>query len=193
MAEQMTELVALARSGDAGAFATIYEQYAPAVCRFLRIRLSGSQETAEDVTSAVFLKVWQKLDLYVDSGVPFQSWLFRVARNCLIDHLRRLPRTMAESLDLAFHVPDAASRSEYGQVLDRQMLEDALTHLSAEQRRAVTLRFLEGRNLAETAIAMGRSTDAVKKLQARGLANLHRELSPTRGNAVGRRLSFTAA
>lgn len=58
MAEQtMTDLVALAQTGDAGAFATLYEQYEPAVCRFLRGRLGGSQEAAEDLTSVVFLKV----------------------------------------------------------------------------------------------------------------------------------------
>jgi RNA polymerase sigma-70 factor (ECF subfamily) len=193
MAEQMTELVALARGGDAGAFATLYEQLEPSVSRFLRVRLGGSQETAEDVTSTVFLRIWQKLDLYVDTGMPFHAWVFRVARNCLIDHVRRQPMQALESIDQALHVPDVDAVSEYGQVLDRQMLEGTLSLLVTDQRRVVTLRFLEGLSVVETGLAMGRSTDAVKKLQARALVNLKRLLSPTRVNLAGRRPSFVAA
>jgi RNA polymerase sigma-70 factor (ECF subfamily) len=61
-------------------------------------------------------------------------------------------------------------------VLDRQTLEPALARLTPEQRQAVELRFLQGMSVAETAAVMGRSEEAVKKLQARALANLRRSL-----------------
>lgn len=192
MTEQLADLVALARSGDTAAYATLYEQHAPAVCRFLRSRLNGSQEEAEDITSTVFLKVWQKMDLYVDRGLPFESWVFQIARNCLIDHLRRQPGKVVDSLDLAFAVPDAGTGSAFGQMLDRQVLEDALALLGAEQRQTVTLRFLDGLSLMETAREMGRSTDAVKKLQARALVNMRRLLSPVRSGIARRRLILAA-
>jgi RNA polymerase sigma-70 factor (ECF subfamily) len=66
-------------------------------------------------------------------------------------------------------------------VLNRQVLEGALALLAPDQRQAVTLRFLDGLNLVETGVAMDRSVEAVKKLQARGLANHRRLLSRASG------------
>jgi RNA polymerase sigma-70 factor (ECF subfamily) len=194
MAEHATsDLVALAQGGDAAAFAALYERHAPAVCRFLRARLGGSPETAEDLASAVFLKVWEKLGLYDERGVPFGAWLFRIDRNHLIDYVRQQRARTAESLDLAAHVPDAGSGNAFGQALDRKVLEDALARLSPEQRQAVTLRFLGGFSGVETARAMEKSEDAVKKLQARGLASLRRLLSEAPvGRAAGRPRVFAA-
>ena len=63
-------------------------------------------------------------------------------------------------------------------MLDRQSLEPALARLTPEQREAIELRFIEGMSVAETAATMGRSDEAVKKLQARALANLRRLLAP---------------
>ena len=64
-----------------------------------------------------------------------------------------------------------------GAVLTRTELTQALATLTAEQRTVVTLRFLEFRNIAETALLVGKSEDAVKKLQARGLLALRRALA----------------
>ncbi len=78
-------------------------------------------------------------------------------------------------------------------MLDRQILEPALAGLTDEQRAVVQLRFLNGLSLAQTAAWMGRSEEAVKKLQARGLVNLRRLLGPPGpprpGTAVGRAAS----
>jgi len=60
-----------------------------------------------------------------------------------------------------------------------ETLEPAMARLTAEQRQAVELRFLKGMSVAETAAQMGRSEEAVKKLQARALANLRRSLTET--------------
>jgi RNA polymerase sigma-70 factor (ECF subfamily) len=177
MAQHESDLLTRAQQGDAGAFAELYELHSPAVHRFLLTRLAGSHEAAEDVTSVVFLKVWQKVGLYEDRGLPFQAWIFRIARNCLIDHIRRKPPLTADSLDLATDVPNSNSGSEYRQVLDRHILEAALARLGDVQRQALTLRFVDGLSTHETAKIMGRSTDAVKKLQARALINLRRLMS----------------
>ena len=60
--------------------------------------------------------------------------------------------------------------------LDRQELAYALSHVTGDLRQAVILRFLEGLSTAETAERMGKTEDAVKKLQARGLLALKRAL-----------------
>src|SRR3954447_21592776 len=178
-AHEAAELVAKAQQGDQMAFATLYEQYRPLVYRFLRRRLDGSDETVEDLTEDVFVKLYEKLDRYVDRGVPFTAWLYRMAHNCMIDYVRKLPRFSEQPLDAVVDVPEQGGGSEYGQVLDRQAIEPALARLTPEQRQTVELRFLSGLNVAETAAAMGRSEDAVKKLQARALVNLRRSLSAT--------------
>jgi RNA polymerase sigma-70 factor (ECF subfamily) len=172
MQAAVAELVSKAQQGDQAAFASIYEQYSPLVYRFLRRRLDGSDEIVEDLTEDVFVKVYEKLDRYVERGLPFTAWLYRIAHNHLVDYLRSLPRTTAHSLDEVAEVPEVAAVAAYRQVLDRQSLEPAMARLTPEQRQAIELRFMEGMSVAETAATMGRSDEAVKKLQARALANL---------------------
>jgi RNA polymerase sigma-70 factor (ECF subfamily) len=175
-AREAAELVALAQQGDQMAFATLYEQYRPLVFRFLRRRLDGSDEVVEDLTEDVFVKLYEKLDRYVERGLPFTAWLYRIAHNQLVDFVRTLPRHQAQSLDAVMDVAEHQATAEYRSVLDRETLEPALARLTAEQRQAVELRFLQGMSVAETAATMNRSEEAVKKLQARALANLRRYL-----------------
>ena len=192
-AKQAAELVALAQQGDQVAFATLYEQYRPLVYRFLRRRLDGADETVEDLTEDVFVKLYEKLDRYVERGLPFTAWLYRIAHNQLVDYVRTLPRHTAQSLDVVADVPEHQTGSEYRSVLDRQTFEPALARLTAEQRRAVELRFLQGMSVAETAAAMRRSEEAVKKLQARALANLRRSLAETARQTAPIRFARIAA
>ena len=176
--QAVAEVVTRAQQGDAAAFGTLYEEYSPLVFRFLRRRLDGSDEIIEDLTADVFLKVYEKLDRYVERGLPFTAWLYRIAHNHLVDYLRARPRYAANSLDEVAEVAERHAPNAFGRVLDQQSLEPALARLTPEQRRAVELRFLEGLSVAETAATMGRSEEAVKKLQARALANLRRHLAP---------------
>jgi len=178
-AKQAAVLVAQAQAGDQEAFATLYEQYRPLVYRFLRRRLDGGDETVEDLTEDVFVKLYEKLDRYVERGLPFTAWLYRISHNQLVDYVRTLPRHTAQPLDLIADVPEHQTGSEYRSVLDRETLEPAMARLTAEQRQAVEIRFLKGMSVAETAAQMGRSEEAVKKLQARALANLRRSLTET--------------
>jgi RNA polymerase sigma-70 factor (ECF subfamily) len=191
--KEAAALVAQAQQGDQQAFATLYENYRPLVYRFLRRRLDGSDETVEDLTEDVFVKLYEKLDRYVERGLPFTAWLYRIAHNQLVDYVRTLPRQSAQSLDVVADVPEHQTGSEYRSVLDRETLEPALARLTPEQRKAVELRFLQGMSVAETAASMGRSEEAVKKLQARALANLRRSLTETARQTAPVRLVRVAA
>jgi RNA polymerase sigma-70 factor, ECF subfamily len=192
-AKQAAVLVAQAQQGDQQAFATLYEQYRPLVYRFLRRRLDGADETVEDLTEDVFVKLYEKLDRYVERGLPFTAWLYRIAHNQLVDYVRTLPRNSAQPLDTVADIPEYQTGSEYRSVLDRETLEPALARLTPEQRQAVELRFLQGMSVAETSAAMGRSEEAVKKLQARALANLRRSLTETARQSAPIRLARVAA
>lgn len=172
MMENVRAIVSLAKQGDSAAFGALYEEYAPMIYRFLRRRLDGSDEAVEDLTEDVFVKVFQKLDRYEERGLPFSAWLYRIAHNQLVDHLRVQPRYASTSVEDITGLAEHGAGTAFGRVLDRAALDPALAQLTAEQRQAVQLRFLDGLSVADTAHLMQRSEDAVKKLQARALANL---------------------
>ena len=187
--DNVSELVRQAQAGDAVAFAALYQEYSPTIYRFLRRRMAGPDEAIEDLTEDVFVKVYDKLDRYQERGLPFTAWLYRIAHNQMVDHIRTLPRLPARSLEDAREVPEHGAGRAFGQVLDRQVLEPALARLTDEQRQVVQLRFLQGLSVADTATQMGRSDEAVKKLQARGLANLRRLLTVPAATPAPARLS----
>ena len=173
-------LVERAQAGDGGAFGELYEQFSPEIFRYLLRHLNGRRESAEDLTEEVFLKVLERLGSYQFRGLPFSAWLYRIARNHMIDHLRSRPRQIISSLDAAPEIPEKKAELVMDRSLDRHELSYALERLTSDQRHVVTLRFLDGFTTAETAEIMGKTEDAVKKLQARGLVQLRRIIEQAR-------------
>ena len=72
-----------------------------------------SDETVEDLTEDVFVKLYEKLDRYVERGLPFTAWLYRIAHNQLVDFVRTLPRHQAQSLDVVADVAESQANAEY--------------------------------------------------------------------------------
>src|SRR5438477_2549461 len=170
------ELVRRVRSNDPLAFDELYQRYSPRVFGYLFQRLNGNVEEAEDLTADVFTRVYEKIDAFQPQGAPLSAWVFRIAHNRLIDTIRRRPRQTHVALDEA---PEITSGPVFGGI-DQQVAMDqikaGLSRLTPEQRQVIVLRFLEGKSLAETAAVVQRNEDAVKKLQARGLASLRRRI-----------------
>jgi RNA polymerase sigma-70 factor (ECF subfamily) len=173
----MQVLVQRAQDGDRDAFSAIYEQLAPQIYGYIFNRSGRSSEVAEDLTAGVFLKLIEKLHQYQDRGLPFLSWVYRLTHNQVVDYFRAHPVGRSRAIDDGDTVVEPAAERAFGAVLTRAELTQAFTSLTAEQRTVVTLRFLQGLNIAETAALVGKSEDAVKKLQARGLAALRRALT----------------
>jgi RNA polymerase sigma-70 factor (ECF subfamily) len=186
-------LVRRAQAGDAGALGELYEQFAPEIFRYVLRHLNNHRQDAEDLTDEVFVKALQRLGGYEYRGAPFSAWLYRIARNQVIDHMRTLPRRRAASIDAVPEMTDRAAERSLTGALDKNELTDALIHLSDDQRRAVSLRFLSEYSTAETAAIMGKTEDAIKKLQARGLAQMRRILETGRRAGRERRALRSAA
>lgn len=167
-------LMERAQARDAAAFAELYQEYAPRIASYLARRLGGRTSEVEDLTADVFAKVFEKLDQYQDRGVPFAAWLFRIARNQLIDHLRALPRQPMVGIDAALDVREPGSFQALDRHLAADQIRDGMQRLTDEQRRVIGLRFVEGRTTAQTAHSLAKSEEAVKKLQSRALASLKR-------------------
>ncbi len=171
--------VGRAQRGEVDAVGALYDQHREAVFRYVRSRV-GDLHTADDLTGEVFKRMLIGLPRYRPTGLPFRAWLFRIARNLLIDHYRRESRVDLRPLDEAEQAgvaaPDPAPLVERQAALDQ--VYAALAELDPLQREVLTLRFLSGLSLRETAQALGRTEDSIKALQRRGLAGLRLSLGP---------------
>lgn len=162
------------RVNPARSVSEIYERYSPRIYSYLCNHLHGATHEAEDLTANVFVKAYEKLDGYEYRGAPFSAWLFRIAHNQLIDHVRSRSRTTQVPLDDAFEVRQPSSFKGLDRRLAVDQIKLAMSTLTEEQRQVIGMRFVEGLGAAEVARRMGRTEEAVKKLQARGLAALKR-------------------
>jgi len=168
-------LVAEARNGDTWAFGLIFDHYHEPVYRYIASRVKRPSD-AEDLTQHVFVKALEALPRYEARGIPFGGWLFRLARNAVIDHVRTR-HDHAELDGLAEWAHGDSGPDEIAVV--RQELDAvgaALATLTDEQREAIQLRFFAGLSAREAAAAMGRQEGTVRGLQFRAIAALRREL-----------------
>lgn len=172
-----TELVKLAQEGDTDAFGQLYERYSPAVFRFLFSHIDNRLD-AEDLTEDVFIRIWRSLPGYRHQGIPFVAYVFRVARNRLIDYYRRSKRNKDQvSLDdivIGDHQADPGDIVDNG--LEHQEIQALLGDLRDDYRMVLTLRFMGDLSPDETAEVMGRTSGAVRVLQHRALAALRKML-----------------
>ena len=170
------ELVERAKAGDAEAFGQLYELYFKGVFRFCYLRLETLQD-AEDATAEVFMRALASISKFKWKGVPFSSWLFRIAHNLAMDLLRssRRRRTipLEDELQIASHIDptkDAQRR------FDLEEVQHGMKDLTELQRRVIALRFGAGLSIFETARAMEKGENAVKALQHSALRALRRKM-----------------
>lgn len=172
----VNDLVRRAQAGDTSAFGELYELLAPKLYSYLAYQLHGRTDAAEDLTAEVFLKAFQRIDRFRFRDVPFSSWLYRVAHNCLVDHVRaEKKRGTVVDLDQVPHL--LIEHDTFSGRLDRHVLTAALAEVTDKQRTVVLLRTVEGFSVAETAAAMGLTRDSVKQLHSRGLRALRQLLA----------------
>src|SRR5437763_3873283 len=169
-----------ARTGDREAFGELYEHFCSKIYNYLYYHLNGRTHLAEDLTEEVFVKMIEKFHTYRDRGLPFSAWMFRIAHNHLIDYLRAQPKQGITSIDDCHDLPEQHAERTLELALTHSELRSAIATLTEDQRRVVMLRFLQGMSTLETAHVLGKSEDAVKKLQARGLQVLKRALHSSR-------------
>ena len=175
-------LVADARRGNEAAFTELYRRYADRVYRFCLFRVRQPAD-AKDLMQQTFLRAIEALPRYEERGLPFGAWLFRIARNVVIDH-ERARRDALDLDDLARTGADPAIEDETGGLADRAVLLAALARLTPEQRDVIGYRFFADLSARETGRLMGRGEATVRGLQARALAALRRELAATEGGGA---------
>jgi RNA polymerase sigma-70 factor (ECF subfamily) len=148
------------------------EQHRQRVYSFAYYSLRA-KEDAEDVTQEVFIKLWQHWQK-VDHG-KLGAWLMRVARNAVIDHVRK-QRPAQANLDHYADVDDQAGRSDEASEIDRQIFKDqlqlAIKSLDDPFRSIVVMRDVQGLNYADIQASLSMSESQVKVYLHRGRRKL---------------------
>ncbi len=170
-------LVELAQGGDREAFAQLYDTYVDTVFRYLYVRV-GQRALAEDLTSETFIRAMRRIDTFTWQGRDIAAWFVTIARNLVADHVKsarfRFEVTTADMRDADQRI-DAPDHEVLTRLRDERIV-DAIRGLRADQAECITLRFLQGLSLAETAAVLGRSEGAVKQLQLRATKALRKAL-----------------
>ncbi len=167
-------LVQRSQEGDSQAVATLYSLHYQRIYTFAFYRLNGDVPLAEDVTEEVFIRAFRMIGTFRWKGVSFGAWLVTIARNLIVDHLRRPEDLPLEETWLDSSI-DPAKIVE--QEMTHKEMFRALQKLTPDQKDVIVLRFFEDFSLAETAKITGKTIEAVKRLQARALTTLGDGLS----------------
>jgi RNA polymerase sigma-70 factor (ECF subfamily) len=139
--------------GDAdAAIRQLHSDHAQALHSYVR-RFCPDQASADDIVQETFIRAWQHLPQLRADGRPIQPWLFRVARNLLTD-ADRAARSRPVMVP-ASSAGDPGDESGLGQVLDRQLVCDALQHLSPAHRTVLVETFYRGGTTATVARRLG--------------------------------------
>lgn len=169
------EIVRRAQGFDEDALKSLYEAYYPKIYGYAFLQM-GDVQAAEDLASDVMLKMIESIKSYQFKGLPFGAWVFRIARNRLIDLHRRRKRRGEVDLSETLAGTLASPLSMAERALERGQLQVAMKHLTDEQRQVIVLKFIQGFDNRSIGRIMGRSEGAIKSLQHRALHALRRVL-----------------
>jgi RNA polymerase sigma-70 factor (ECF subfamily) len=160
-----------AQQRDPEAFSQLYDKHFDRIYRYIAFRV-GNQTEAEDLTQQVFLKAWESIGSYKWKGLPFSSWLFRIAHNQLVDCLRKKNKRKETPLEEAQAVSATDLISAVERKLTSEQVASACRHLKEAQQEVISLRFSGGLSTAEVAKIMDKTEGAVKALQHSALKSL---------------------
>lgn len=170
--------IARASQGDPEAFTFIYERYVKRIYNYVYYRI-GSETDAEDITSRVFYRAFGHIGNYVDKGVPFSAWLYRIAHNLVAnwhrDSHRRKEVPLEDQLEMPAHIDHPERAMEQSQ--EMELLLKGIRRLSPDRQQLLILKFVEDYSNAEIGEIMGKSEGAIKSLYHRALMALREEMT----------------
>ena len=170
-------LVERAKQHDQKAITELYEAYFDKIYRYIVLK-TGDRIEAEDMTQQVFLKALKSISSFKWKGVPFSAWLYRIAHNQVVDHLRKRSRRPTTLLDESTVSGDSKNNPQNiaEQSLNIEQVLSATQNLTEAQREVISLRFTSELSTAQVAKIMGKSLGAIKALQHSAIVALRRTL-----------------
>jgi RNA polymerase sigma-70 factor (ECF subfamily) len=184
-----SDLVAMARE-DQAAFGELYERYVKKIYAYVYFR-TGNHHDAEDLTARVFHRALVHIETYVERGVPFQAWLYKIAHNLVANWHRDRNRRKVVPLDefvaagLRSEAPEDTTEAQE----ERERLVEAISRLPDERQQLLVLKFVDKLSNQEIGEVMDRSEGAIKSLYHRTLLALRDELTAGQQPEAARRSS----
>ncbi len=166
--KEIKDLILQSQKGDQEAFAQIYDLFFERIYKYIFFRTKQVEE-AEDLTSLVFLKVWQNLDKYkIKKDTKFSTWLFQVARFTLIDYYRKNKEDI--------NIEDIGGlKSEANNIEVKAQISEAkeyLSQLPESYQTVINLRYFQGLDFKQIGKIMGKTPVSVRVLCHRALKKL---------------------
>ncbi|MHB1277610.1 MAG: RNA polymerase sigma factor [Bacteroidia bacterium] len=146
---------------DPRAFEPLYRRYFEGIFRFVYQRMDDV-DTAKDLTQQVFIKALEKLDRYEDRGLPFSSWLYRIALNELNQHFRDNSKDRCLNLESAGveELMEEMNEDRYEPYIEK--LVEVMQHMEPENQALIEMRFFEHRSFREIADILGLTENNAK-------------------------------
>jgi RNA polymerase sigma-70 factor (ECF subfamily) len=170
-------LVLRAAQGDPGAFAELYEYHSPAIRNYVHSVVRDHQD-AQDITHDVFFNALKAVGRYTHTGAPFSAWLYRIAHNLSINHLKS--RRKHSPLEDADHLPTTKDHPESlaERAERKKVVRGAVASLKGHKRRVLVMRFFLGYDHTDIARVLRKTEGAVRVIQHRALTELREILKP---------------
>jgi RNA polymerase sigma-70 factor (ECF subfamily) len=173
------DLVARLKNRDDEAYREVLERYSDQLYRYI-YGITSDVQLSQDILGETYLRMVEKIDTYTFYGAPFKAWLYRIAHNLAVNTLKqnRFIVGGANLEQVARPITDPAIRitAQLEEEELRAALRAALPELTEEQQQVLMLRFVAEQSVAEVALALGKTENAVKQMQFRAVRALEREL-----------------
>ena len=164
-----------ARGSNEARLASLYNDYYDKITRYALVHI-GDRTEAEDIAGEVFLKALQSLGAYKERGIPMQAWLFRIAHNLVVDHLRKTAKRKTIPIDSVQVETDVNPVTTAEQNIEVERVTKAMEQLSQKQREVLGLRFFGGLTSKETGSILNKSDGAVRETQRAAMEKLRKLL-----------------
>ncbi|MBI3661706.1 MAG: sigma-70 family RNA polymerase sigma factor [Acidobacteria bacterium] len=173
-------LMAELARGEQTALECLYDRYGRAVFS-LALRITQHSGAAEEIVQDVFLQLWKSAPLYQPERGRLEPWLFTIARNRALDHLRlkrEKQRRIEDTLEIEPGAVAVPNPEAYVDLQRRsEKVRAVVNSLPAEERRAIELAFFEGMSHSEVAAALAKPLGTVKSWIRNGLIRLREALA----------------
>jgi RNA polymerase sigma-70 factor (ECF subfamily) len=166
-------LIRRAIHGDTEAFGALYDRYLDEIHRYIFFQVSGTG-LAEDLTETVFLKAFESLPGFRSGRkmTHFRAWLYRIARNTVIDHYRTKKAPLPLDEQPPMEAPEPGPEGILQTKETRADLHQAIDQLDDPFRQVILMRFISDLSYEETAGALELTVNYVRVIQFRALRKL---------------------
>lgn len=171
--KQIQKIIKKCQTGDNKDFVYIYDSYINKIYKFIYYKTNHT-ETAEDLTSKVFFKALKNISKF-DPETNFNSWIYRIARNIVIDYYRL--KKEESNIDDFYDLDDGEDiEIDFDNKRKIEEVKKYLSNLKTEQREIIILRVWEGLSYKEIAEITGKSEESLKMMFSRVIKKLRKEL-----------------